>query len=66
MCVSVCEYISRTTRAIFTSFYRQRCAQRNVPVFKKSLEADFVVFRPAGATRCTNGAEFWHGATIWV
>ena len=24
-------------------------------------EADFEVFRPAGATRCTNGGEIWHG-----
>ena len=24
-------------------------------------EADFEFFRPAGATRCTNGGEIWHG-----
>ena len=24
-------------------------------------EADFEVFRPAGATRCTDGVEIWHG-----
>jgi len=24
-------------------------------------EADFEVFRPAGATRCTDGGEIWHG-----
>ena len=24
-------------------------------------EADFEVFRPAGATRCTDGCEIWHG-----
>ena len=24
-------------------------------------EADFKVFRPAGATRCTDGGEIWHG-----
>ena len=24
-------------------------------------EADFEVFRPAGATRCTDGDEIWHG-----
>ena len=24
-------------------------------------EADFAVFRPAGATRCTDGGEIWHG-----
>jgi len=23
-------------------------------------EADFEVFRPAGATRCTDGSEIWH------
>jgi len=25
-------------------------------------EADFEVFRPAGATRCTDGGEVWHAA----
>jgi len=24
-------------------------------------EADFEVFRPVGATRCTDGGEIWHG-----
>ena len=24
-------------------------------------ESDFEVFRPAGATRCTDGGEIWHG-----
>ena len=24
-------------------------------------EADFTVFRPAGATRCNDGGEIWHG-----
>jgi len=24
-------------------------------------EADFEVFRPARATRCTDGGEIWHG-----
>jgi len=24
-------------------------------------EADFEVFHPAGATRCTDGGEIWHG-----
>jgi len=24
-------------------------------------EATFEVFRPAGATRCTDGGEIWHG-----
>ena len=24
-------------------------------------EADFEVFRPAGATRCPDGGEIWHG-----
>jgi len=28
-------------------------------------EADFEVFRPAGATRCTNGGEIWHGGPRW-
>ena len=29
-------------------------------------EADFVVFRPAGATRCTDGGEIWHGVPSYV
>jgi len=31
-------------------------------------EADFEDFRPAGATRCTDGGEIWHGgylAKMW-
>jgi len=29
-------------------------------------EADFEVFRPAGATRCTDGGENWHGGgDLW-
>ena len=27
-------------------------------------EADFDVFRPAGATRCTDGGDIWHGGLI--
>ena len=27
-------------------------------------EADFEVFRPAGATRCTDGGEIWHGGDL--
>jgi len=27
-------------------------------------EADFEVFRPAGATRCTDGGEIWHGGGV--
>jgi len=28
-------------------------------------EADFEVFRPAGATHCTNWGEIWHGGADW-
>jgi len=34
--------------------YRQHCALRKPPV----SEADFEVFHPAGATRCTDGVKF--------
>ena len=27
-------------------------------------EADFQIFRPAGATRCTDGGEIWHGPLV--
>ena len=27
-------------------------------------EADFEVFRPTGATRCTDGGEIWHGGPL--
>ena len=27
-------------------------------------EADFEVFRPTGATRCTDGGEIWHGPLL--
>ena len=34
--------------------YRQHCAKRR---YLSNAEADFEVFRPAGATRCTDGNE---------
>jgi len=39
------------------SFYRQHATRRHLIY----LEADFEVFRPVGATRCTVGGEIWHG-----
>ena len=45
--------------SIFTG--SSHCAQRKPPVFDLLKEADFEVFRPAGATRCTDGGEIWHG-----
>jgi len=41
-------------------YYRQHCAQRNAAGIKFT-RADFEVFRPAGATRCTDGGGIWHG-----
>jgi len=42
--------------------YRQHCVQWNAPVFILNYsEADFEVFCPTGATRCTDGGEIWHG-----
>jgi len=35
-----------------------RSASRRYLIYS---EADFEVFRPAGATRCTDGDEVWHG-----
>jgi len=45
-------------------FYRHHCAKGNLPSCRYLIysEADFEVFRPAGATRCTDGGEIWHGA----
>jgi len=42
-------------------YYRQHCAQRKAPVFRL-LRGDFEVFRPAGATRCTDWGEIWRGS----
>ena len=41
--------------------YRQHCAKRNHCRYLIYSEAGFEVFRPAGATRCTDGGEIWHG-----
>jgi len=38
----------------------QLCAQRKAQVYKL-LKGDFEVFRPTGATHCTDGGEIWHG-----
>ena len=35
-----------------------RSAKRRYLIY---LEAHFEVFRPTGATRCTDGGEIWHG-----
>jgi len=40
-------------------YYPQHCTQRKAPVCKL-LRGDFEVFRPTGATRCTNEGEIWH------
>jgi len=37
-------------------YYRQHCACR----YLIYSETDFEVFRPTGATRCTDGGEIWH------
>ena len=37
-----------------------RAAQRACTVYLSYSEADFEVFLPAGATRCTDGGEIWH------
>ena len=42
-------------------FYRQHCAQRKPPVFNLLRNRFWFSFRPAGATRCTDGGEIWHG-----
>jgi len=34
------------------------CASRRYLIYS---DADFEVFRPGGATRCTDGGEIWHG-----
>ena len=35
----------------------------NTPVFNL-LKTSFEVFRPAGAIRCTDGGEIWHGTSV--
>jgi len=43
-------------------YYRQDLPQAALPVpVLFLLTADFLVFRPAGATRCTDQGEIWHG-----
>jgi len=46
-CLCLCFYCS-----IF------HCAMRRYLIYS---DANFEVFRPAGATRCTDGGEIWHG-----
>jgi len=41
-------------------YYRQHCGSATCWYLIYS-EADFEVCRPAGATRCTDGGEIWHG-----
>jgi len=47
----------------FYDFYQQHCSQARSATrrYLSYSEADFQVFRPAAATRCTDGGEIWHG-----
>jgi len=45
------------------TFYRQDLPQAALSVLFL-LTADFLVFRPAGATRCTDQGEIWHGGPL--
>jgi len=50
----------RTSRYTFDIFTGSNalCAMRR---YLRYSEADVEVFRPAGASRCTDGGEIWHG-----
>ena len=52
-------YRTRSKRVITGSIARS--ARRRYLIYS---EADFEVFRPARATRCTNGGEIWHGGSV--
>ena len=39
-----------------------RSASRRYLIYS---EADFDIFRPAGATRCTDGGEIWHEGPLF-
>jgi len=65
-CARTCSWSSITAAGVaknvevFTGSIA-RSASRRYLVYS---EADFEVFRPAGATRCTDGGEIWHGGGI--
>jgi len=44
--------------------YRQHIACSASRRYLIYSEADFEVFRPAGATRCTDGGEIWHAGAF--
>ena len=54
--------INRITRCFFDSQTFLPAALRAAQACRYWIysEADFEVFRPAGATRCTDGGEIWH------
>ena len=49
--------LEETSHHMFTGSIA-RSASRRYLIYS---EADFEVFRSAGATRCTDGCEIWHG-----
>jgi len=55
--VDVIKRISCDINSFFTAALRAAQACR----YLINSEADFEVFRHAGATRCTDGGEIWHG-----
>jgi len=46
---------------VFSFFITGSIARRAIRWYLVYSEADFEVFRPAGATLCTDGDEIWHG-----
>jgi len=59
---SCCVLSTRTDLPISVAFCLQSLFTGSIVVIYS--EADFEVFRPAGATRCTDGGETWHGGAL--
>ena len=50
--------VNRWNRNVLITGRIARSASRRYLIYS---EAYFEVFRPAGATRCTDGSDIWHG-----
>jgi len=58
---SIVIFFSETQCILLTFFLPAALREAQTCRYLVYAEANFEVYRPAGATRCTDGGEIWHG-----
>ena len=57
----ICIWFLCSTNEVILYYYRQDLPEGQLCRYCFYSRADFRVFRPSGATRCTDKGEIWHG-----